>query len=118
MGKRGNHHAKTKWLAGAGTLALGLPILVTAPAAAAAAASRLQMSLAWSQQSSATTLMATIPGSQANLHPVFQFWTNDGHGWKMVQNYSAKWTYQLPASQAGTLVMVFGLTQGQWRARD
>lgn len=41
-----------------------------------------------------------------------------GHGWKMVQNYSAKWTYQLPASQAGTLGMVFGLTQGQWRARD
>lgn len=111
---------KSKWLVGAGTLALGLglPILVTAPAAAAAGASRLQMSLDWSQQSSATTLMATIPGSQANLHPVFQFWTNDGHGWKMVQNYSAKWTYQLPASQAGTLVMVFGLTQGQWQARD
>lgn len=124
MDPRGEREAiimlKSKWLVGAGTLALGLglPILVTAPAAAAAGASRLQMTLAWGQQSSVATLMATIPGSQANLHPVFQFWANDGHGWRMVQNYSAKWTYQLPASQTGTLVMVFGLTQDQWRARD
>lgn len=112
---------KAKWLAGAGALLVGagLPVLVTARAVEAKTVSPLQMILSWGQQGTTDTFMAMIPGSQASLHPVFQFWTNDGHGWQMVQNYSSKWSYQLPASQAaGTLVIAYGLTHAQWQARD
>ena len=95
-----------------------LPQIVAMPNVMAVS-TPLKICLDWSQSGSQDTYMAMIPTSEAGRHPEFQFWTNDGHGWKMVQNYSRKYTYQLPATQgSGTLVAVYALSESQWQAHD
>lgn len=108
-------------LIGALALGIGLPVMAAAPSAAAATAlgQKLTFSLDYSSSGSTDTFMALIPVSESGLRPVFQFWANNGHGWKMVQNYSSKYTYQMPASQAqGTVVIAFAMSAAQWQVHD
>lgn len=99
-------------------MGLGIPFAI-GPSALAASAPSLGLQLTVDVSGSTVAYQAVTSASGSATHPVFQFWTNGGHGWHVAQHYSTNRQFELSSAQAqNTLVLVFALTQAEWKARD
>lgn len=97
---------------------LGIPFAI-GPSALAASAPSLGLQLSVDASGSTVAYQAVTSASGSASHPVFQFWTNSGHGWHVAQHYSTNRQFEISSAQAqNTLVLVFALTQAEWKARD